>query len=201
MRNQFIIFSIVITAAVVGIYFIWPPVLWSLVLVIPILLQGYYDILQKKHTLRKNFPVLGIGRYLMEDLRPKIYQYFIESETDGAPINRMYRSIVYQRAKGALSTNPFGTKRNTYETGYEWANHSIMPIDHHELDPHPRITVGGPDCRQPYSASIYNVSAMSFGALSKNAISALNWGAKWATLLTTPEREASVPTIWNMAET
>ncbi|MFY0627192.1 MAG: FMN-binding glutamate synthase family protein [Reichenbachiella sp.] len=178
MRNQFIAFSIVSSAVVAGVYLIWPPVIWSLVLLVPIIFQGYYDIAQKKHTLRKNFPVLGIARYIMEDLRPKIYQYFIESETDGAPINRMYRSIVYQRAKGALSTNPFGTKRNAYETGYEWANHSIMPIDHHDLNPHPRITVGGSDCTKPYEASIYNVSAMSFGALSKNAILSLNWGAK-----------------------
>ena len=178
MRNQFILFSIVSLAIVTGIYFFWPPILWSFVLLGPILFQGFYDLFQKKHTLRRNFPVLGIGRYFMEDLRPKIYQYFIESETDGAPINRMYRSIVYQRAKGALSTNPFGTKLDVYQTGYEWANHSIMPIDHHDLDDHPRTTIGGPDCKQPYDSSIFNVSAMSFGALSKNAILALNWGAK-----------------------
>ena len=178
MRNQFIAFSIVSVLLVTVVYFIWPPIIWALIILVPILVQGYYDIFQTKHTLRKNFPVLGIGRYLMEDLRPKIYQYFIESETDGAPINRMFRSIIYQRAKGALSTNPFGTKLDVYETGYEWANHSIMPIDHHDLSSHPRTTVGGPDCQKPYDASIFNVSAMSFGALSKNAILALNWGAK-----------------------
>lgn len=178
MRNLFIAFSIISIGAIVGIYFYWPPILWAGIILVPILLQGLYDMVQTKHTLRKNFPVLGVGRYLMEDLRPKIYQYFIESETDGAPINRMYRSIVYQRAKGVLSTLPFGTKINTYETGYEWANHSMMPIDHHDLDSHPRITVGGADCKKTYNASIYNVSAMSFGALSKNAILALNQGAK-----------------------
>ena len=152
--------------------------LWAFVIVGPLILMGSYDILQKSHTLRRNFPLLGMGRYIMEDLRPKIYQYFIESEMDGTPVNRMNRSIIYQRAKKALDTNPFGTKLDVYEHGYEWANHSIHPLDHHEIDPHPRVLVGGPDCKQPYSASILNISAMSFGALSKNAILALNGGAK-----------------------
>ncbi|PIB34605.1 glutamate synthase [Reichenbachiella sp. 5M10] len=178
MRRQFIAFSILSLVAVgITYYLYWPPILWSLIVILPLILQGIYDLFQHKHTLRRNFPVLGVGRYLMEDLRPKIYQYFIESETDGTPINRMFRSIVYQRAKGALSTNPFGTKINVYQTGYEWANHSIMALNHEDLDPHPRTLVGGPDCKQPYSASIFNISAMSFGALSKNAILALNGGA------------------------
>lgn len=178
MRNQFIGLSIVscITLVVLSLY--WPWVWWSFALVTPIILMGISDIMDKKHTLRKNFPFLGMFRYIMEDLRPKIYQYFIESETDGAPINRMYRSIVYQRAKGALSTNPFGTKIDVYENGYEWANHSIHPIDHHQLDPHPRVLIGGSDCKQPYSSSIFNISAMSYGALSDRAIESLNGGAK-----------------------
>lgn len=178
MRNKFI-FGSILSLILVGItYLYWPPIIWSLIILLPLIVQGITDLFQRKHTLRRNFPVLGIGRYLMEDLRPKIYQYFIESETDGTPINRMFRSIVYQRAKGALSTNPFGTKMDVYRTGYEWANHSINALDAKELDPHPRTLVGGPDCKQPYSASIFNVSAMSFGALSKNAILALNGGAK-----------------------
>ncbi|MCV9386926.1 FMN-binding glutamate synthase family protein [Reichenbachiella ulvae] len=178
MRSKFIVGSILLLIGVGVTYLFWPPILWSLILIVPIIFQGVVDLLQKKHTLRRNFPVLGIGRYLMEDLRPKIYQYFIESETDGTPINRMFRSIVYQRAKGVLSTNPFGTKMDVYRTGYEWANHSIMALDAKDLDPHPRTLVGGPDCKRPYNASIFNVSAMSFGALSKNAILALNGGAK-----------------------
>lgn len=178
MRNQFVFFAFasIIGIAVLSLY--WEPAPWLFIPLGPILLQGIADMTQKSHTLRRNFPVLGIGRYWMEDLRPKIYQYFIESETDGTPINRMYRSIVYQRAKKALSTNPFGTKMDSYEVGYEWANHSIMPLDHHNLDPHPRVIIGGPSCKQPYKCSILNVSAMSFGALSKNAIRSLNGGAK-----------------------
>lgn len=178
MRNQFIFGSVLSLVIIGAMYLLWPPVLWVMVLIGPVILLGIYDLFQKKHTLRKNFPVLGIGRYLMEDLRPKIYQYFIESELDGSPINRMYRSIVYQRAKGALSTNPFGTKMDVYRTGYEWANHSMMPLDHHDLNAHPRVMVGGPDCKQPYDCSILNVSAMSFGALSDRAVLALNWGAQ-----------------------
>ncbi|MGL1888176.1 MAG: FMN-binding glutamate synthase family protein [Reichenbachiella sp.] len=178
MRNQFIYLSIFTLLGIAVCAIFWAPILWSLTIVAPLVILGFRDVFSHKHTLRKNFPVLGLLRYVMEELRPKIYQYFIESETDGTPINRMFRSIVYQRAKGVLSTTPFGTKMDVYRTGYEWANHSMMPLDHKDLDPHPRTLVGGPDCKQPYSASIYNVSAMSFGALSKNAILALNGGAK-----------------------
>lgn len=178
MKNQFIIYSIIITAAIAIASYFWPPILWSFAVVGPLILLGIYDLVQTSHTLRRNFPLLGIGRYVMEDLRPKIYQYFIESEMDGTPINRMFRSIVYQRAKKALDTNPFGTKLDVYQEGYEWANHSLHPIDHNELDAHPRIQIGGSDCSQSYSASILNISAMSFGALSKNAVLALNGGAR-----------------------
>ncbi|UXX77988.1 FMN-binding glutamate synthase family protein [Reichenbachiella carrageenanivorans] len=178
MRNQFIGLAIVTSLALIILSLYFPWVWWSFALVGPVIALGISDLLDKKHTLRNNFPVLGALRYVMEDLRPKIYQYFIESETDGAPINRMYRSIVYQRAKGALSTNPFGTKIDVYQDGYEWANHSMHPINHTELDEHPRVLIGGSDCKQPYSSSILNVSAMSYGALSNRAIEALNGGAK-----------------------
>jgi glutamate synthase domain-containing protein 2 len=114
----------------------------------------------------------------MEDLRPKIYQYFIESDTNGTPFNRMNRSVVYQRAKRVDDTRPFGTELDVYENGYEWLNHSISAIDHSKLNIAPRIVVGGPECKQPYSASVFNISAMSFGSLSENAILALNSGAK-----------------------
>ena len=114
----------------------------------------------------------------MEDLRPKVYQYFIESDLNGRPFNRLKRSIVYQRAKKVMDTNPFGTQLNVYEEGYEWLSHSIGAIDPHKLEFDQRILVGGPDCTQPYSASILNVSAMSFGSLSKNAVMAINGGAK-----------------------
>jgi len=178
MKNLFVVLSIICLIVIGSVAFYWLPILWVLIFVGPIIIQGTLDLMQKKQTIRRNFPVLGIARYWMEDLRPKIYQYFIESETDGTPINRMYRSIVYQRAKKALSTNPFGTKMDVYRVGYEWANHSLMPLGHEHLDMHPRVTIGGSACKQPYSCSILNVSAMSFGALSKNAIEALNGGAK-----------------------
>jgi glutamate synthase domain-containing protein 2 len=110
-------------------------------------------------------------------LRPFRAQYLLESETDGAPINRMFRAIVYQRAKGDLDSVPFGTKVDTYEDGYEWMGHSIAARNLQELDPDPRVRIGGADCAQPYSAALLNVSAMSFGALSSNAVRALNRGA------------------------
>jgi len=114
----------------------------------------------------------------MEDLRPKVYQYFVESDTDGAPFNRLNRSVIYQRAKKQDDTTPFGTQLNVYEAGYEWLSHSIAAIDHKQLDEDPRVLVGGPACTQPYRASVFNISAMSFGSLSENAILALNGGAK-----------------------
>lgn len=178
MRNIFVFTSIVLLAAIGIVYLYWPPILWSLLIIVPLIFVGISDMLQVKHTLRRNFPVAGWGRYFLEDLRPKIYQYFIESETEASPISRMYRSIVYQRAKKVLSTTPFGTKIDVYADGYEWANHSISPIDHTSLNDSPRVLVGGPDCKQPYNASILNVSAMSFGALSYRAILSLNGGAK-----------------------
>ncbi len=133
---------------------------------------------QTSHALMRTFPLLGRGRYWMEWLRPKIYQYFVESDIDGRPFNRTERSIVYQRAKKEVDTTPFGTQLNVYEEGYEWMNHSIAARDFSELNQDPRVLVGGPDCKQPYSASIFNVSAMSFGSLSTNAVLALNAGAK-----------------------
>ena len=134
-------------------------------------------MVQRKHAIMRNFPVLGRGRYLMEEWRPKLYQYFIESDTNGTPINRVNRSVVYQRAKRVLDTSPFGTQADVYSEGYEWMNHSIGALDARDLDTHPRVDIGGPDCAQPYSASILNVSAMSFGSISKTAIEALNGGA------------------------
>ena len=143
------------------------------------MLLGFYDINQKKHALLINFPVFGWGRYLMEVLRPKIYQYFVESDIDGRPISRIHRSLVYQRAKGEIATTPFGTQLNVESVGYEWMNHSISARDMKDLSSDLRTTIGGPDCDQKYNASILNISAMSFGSLSKNAIEALNKGAKF----------------------
>jgi len=179
MRNEFIGFTFFSLLAI-GLlhYFVWPNAIWLLTFLLPLLILGWYDMLQSKHAIMRNFPILGRGRYVMEELRPKLYQYFIESDTNGAPINRIHRSIVYQRAKKERSTTPFGTLLGVYDEGYEWMNHSIGALDAHEMIQHPRVTIGGSECTQKYSCSIYNVSAMSFGSLSSAAIEALNGGAK-----------------------
>ncbi len=179
MRNEFVAFAILSTILVSGIaYYIWPPMWWTFVVLAPLLLLGFYDMFQYRHAIMRNYPILGRGRYIFEELRPKIYQYFIESETDGMPISRIYRSVVYQRAKDVQDTAPFGTQLDVYEEGYEWLNHSIGSLDPTALNQDPRVIIGGPGCKLPYRASLLNVSAMSFGSLSKNAILALNGGAK-----------------------
>ncbi len=180
MRNEFMVFSVVslVGTALLG-YFINPGLWWLMVLFLPLVVIGYYDMFQAKHAIMRNFPILGRGRYLMEDMRPKLYQYFIESDTNGRPISRIFRAIVYQRAKHQRDTTPFGTQLDVYAEGYEWMNHSISAKDAHSLEiQNPRTIVGSPDCKQPYAASIFNVSAMSFGSLSSAAIEALNGGAK-----------------------
>jgi glutamate synthase domain-containing protein 2 len=138
-------------------------------------LLGVHDIRQERHSILRNYPVAGHLRYIFEEVRPEFRQYFFESETDGVPFTRDQRAIVYQRAKMQLQTRPFGTQLDVYRPSYEWITHSIAPTPH-AREPF-RVTIGGPDCTQPYAASIYNISAMSFGALSANAIRALNKGA------------------------
>jgi glutamate synthase domain-containing protein 2 len=146
------------------------------VLEIPIFLLGIRDTFQKKHTILRNYPVLGHFRYLLEEIRPEIQQYFIERFNDGTPFSREQRSVVYQRAKGQIDTSAFGTQHNLYSSGVEWLEHSIITT--HMKENEDRIMVGGSECTQPYNCSRLNVSAMSYGSLSKNAIMALNWGAK-----------------------
>ena len=176
MRKLFIIYSLmaVLLIGLIAAYF--PAILWSLLLVGPLILLGLYDYFQKEHAILRNFPLIGHFRYLFEAIRPEISQYFIETESSGRPFSRDQRSVVYQRAKKVLDTVPFGTIRDVYEVGYEWVNHSLQPV--HLVLRDLRIKVGGPDCKQPYSASLLNISAMSFGSLSKNAIEALSKGAK-----------------------
>jgi glutamate synthase domain-containing protein 2 len=137
---------------------------------------GIRDVRQQKRAILRNYPISGHARYLMEELRPKIRQYFFEGEKDGRPFPRDKRSLVYQRAKGQLDKRPFGTEFDVYEPNFEWISHSMSPTDvtGHDF----RVTIGGQDCRQPYSSSVLNISAMSFGSLSANAILALNKGAK-----------------------
>jgi glutamate synthase domain-containing protein 2 len=137
---------------------------------------GIWDILQTKHSLRRNYPILANIRFGLEKIRPEIRQYFLESDTDGTPYNRSKRAVAYQRSKGALDKRPFGTQQNIYGDNFEWINHSITPV--HIEDHDFRVKVGDTECRQPYALSLFNISAMSFGALSANAIRALNKGAK-----------------------
>ena len=139
-------------------------------------LLGVRDVLQTHHSVLRNYPVIGHLRWFFEEIRPEIRQYLLESDHDEEPFSREQRSIIYQRAKGQEDKRPFGTRQHVYEAGYSWLTHSIAA--QHIDDADFRITIGGPDCKQPYNASIYNISAMSFGALSANAISALNQGAK-----------------------
>lgn len=178
VRATFIIISIILltTIAIIAQYYL--PILWSLVVVGPIVIIGYADIIQKRHTIKKNFPVIGHFRYMLEAIRPEIMQYFVETDTQGAPINRQFRSLIYRRAKKVNDTIPFGTQLDVYEAGYEWLDHSMYATLDGELDKDPRVMVGGPDCTKPYYASILNISAMSYGSLSKNAILAMNGGAK-----------------------
>ena len=178
MPTRFPLFACSTLLVIALITPLWPSILWLLLVAIPLILVGLYDLFQSRHSLRRNFPLFGRGRWFMEWLRPYIRQYLVESDTDGMPISRMFRSIVYQRAKGAQETVPFGTRMDTYKNGYEWMGHSLAAIDAEEVEHELRVTIGGPQCRQPYPASILNISAMSFGALSRNAILALNRGAK-----------------------
>ncbi len=136
---------------------------------------GVGDLTQTKRSILRNYPILGHLRFFFELIRPEIRQYFLEDDKDETPFSRNQRSIVYQRAKQQLDKRPFGTQMDVYQAGYEWVNHSIAPakVQHHDF----RITIGAGGA-QPYSASIFNISAMSFGALSANAIRALNRGAK-----------------------
>lgn len=135
-----------------------------------------HDLLQKKHSVLRNYPVIGHMRYALEALRPELQQYFIERNWDGRPYNRDVRSVIYERAKGIHGELSFGTERDVNQTGYEHLVHSSMPLD--PLDEAPRVRIGGPDRSRPYDMSLLNVSAMSFGALSANAILALNEGAR-----------------------
>jgi len=176
MRNIFIGFCLAILILNGVGYFYFPWILYSLIFFGPIIIVGTHDLFQTRHTILRNFPILGHFRYLFEAIRPEINQYFVESNSDGVPFSREQRSIVYQRAKKVLDTLPFGTQKNVYQAGYEWVNHSLRPIECESKDL--RVLIGGPACKKPYSASILNIGAMSYGSLSKTAIAALNLGAK-----------------------
>ncbi|MCK1408797.1 FMN-binding glutamate synthase family protein [Bradyrhizobium sp. 76] len=179
---RFIVLTIcaVVTALLTGIGFADGKIFD--ILLIPILIfgaltaLGVRDLMQKGHAVLRNYPISAHIRFLLEEIRPEMRQYFFESEKDGMPFSRDIRAVVYQRAKMQLDKRPFGTQEDVYRQGYEWMHHSVSPKTHAEEKF--RVTIGGPDCAKPYSASVFNISAMSFGALSPNAVRALNAGAR-----------------------
>lgn len=176
-REKFIIgITTVIVFTIIANYYL-PQSWWLWIIILPLFVLGLYDMIQTKHSIKRNFPLIGRLRYLLEDIRPELMQYFVETDTEGRPINRLDRSVIYQRAKNETDTTPFGTKLDVYGEGYEWMSHSIFPLNHMKSE-EPRVMIGGKDCCQPYDASILNISAMSFGSLSQNAVMAMNKGAK-----------------------
>lgn len=175
IRNAALVICVVLMlVSLVGLAF---SLLWLLGVIVfgALSLLGLHDIRQRRRTVSRNYPILAHFRYVLESIGPEIRQYFIQSDLDERPFSREQRSVIYQRAKNAIDKKPFGSLLNMYQPGHEWINHSLQPcsIDDHDF----RIQVGGSRCRQPYSASIFNISAMSFGSLSANAIEALNAGA------------------------
>jgi len=149
---------------------------WLLLIILPLALLGVWDIFQTKHNLLRNYPLLAHLRWVFEGIRPEIRQYLVESDTEAIPFNREQRALVYERAKDTVDVHPFGTDLDVYSEKYAWLNHSVVPT--RKLDSCFCVKIGGEQCNKPYSASVYNISAMSFGALSANAIRALNKGAK-----------------------
>lgn len=148
---------------------------WLLLIPFPLLIIALYHSFQTSHAILRNYPLVGYFRYFFESIRPELRQYFWESDTDGRPFNRRQRSLVYQRAKNQRETVAFGMQSDPQAVGNEWAAHSIFPV--HIEDHNLRTMVGNSQCKQPYSLSVFNISAMSYGALSRTAITALNKGA------------------------
>jgi glutamate synthase domain-containing protein 2 len=172
--------SFLVTVVCAFLAWAWPDGRWLSLglgaLCLGLLALGLRDLIQPRHAILRNYPITAHLRFLLENIRPEMRQYFFEGEKDGTPFARDKRAIVYQRAKQALDKRPFGTQYNVYEEQYEWLHHSIMPKASAPLE-QLRVVIGG-DTKQPYSASLLNISAMSFGALSANAVLALNKGAK-----------------------
>lgn len=176
MGNKFYSGLLILAIVIAPLFGIINSLVWLAIFAIPFIILYLYDRNQKKHSILRNFPVIGRVRYIMEFFRPEIQQYFIADDKSEKPFDRETRSIIYQRAKGVRDTVPFGTERDILASNYEWILHSLHPVHPSEVEP--RVIFGGPDCKKPYSASRLNISAMSFGALSPNAILALNKGAK-----------------------
>ena len=176
--SRYLPFGICLAVFALSLAMLWDGYIWRWLAAVSGCLSviGVVDMLQTRHTLRRNFPLSGHIRTFFEYFRPMLRQYVVESDNEEVPFSHAQRSIAYQRAKNVLDKRPFGTELDLYATQYEWINHSLAParIDSADF----RIAIGGPQCTQPYSASVFNISAMSFGALSANAIRALNEGAR-----------------------
>ncbi|MBV1862197.1 MAG: FMN-binding glutamate synthase family protein, partial [Nannocystaceae bacterium] len=172
----FVVLAVMVVAAVGMSVVAWPVSVLLGAVALAFGAMGLADISQQSHTILRNFPVLGRLRYFFESVRPELRQYFVESDQEENPYSREKRSIIYQRAKNVLATTPFGTRADVYSTGYTWIAHSMVPK--HPEPSAGRILVGEKRCKHPYDASIFNISAMSYGSLSSNAVLALNTGAK-----------------------
>ena len=198
------IFTVLAALALKGMPY-FPKLQWTVFLIfVGLTLVGIRDVIQTRHAILRNYPIIGHLRFFFEKIRPEMRQYFFEGDTDGRPFPRERRAIVYQRAKRELDKKPFGTQGDVYAEGHEWMLHSIAPAPvTKELF---RVMIGGPHCTQPYSASVLNISAMSYGALSANAIRALNLGAQMGSFahdtgegsVSPYHREAGGDLIWEI---
>jgi glutamate synthase domain-containing protein 2 len=182
LKLRYILLSTALAGFAGSAVLVWHYDDYATLFAIPLVFFGFFsllglrDLFQPRHAILRNYPITAHLRFLFEKIRPEMRQYFFEDDKDGLPFPRDKRAIVYQRAKGALDKRPFGTQYDVYQSHYEWLHHSMAP----KAPPSEpfRITIGGPDCSQPYSASVFNISAMSYGSLSANAVRALNKGAK-----------------------
>lgn len=181
MRVKLAVVSVPVLLTLATAAAVWAAVAVSVWWVVAVVLVGVpalvaiYDVVQRRHAVLRNYPVLGHLRYLLETIRPEMQQYFIERDYDGRPFDRDTRTVVYEQAKGIHEETSFGTELDVMSPGYEFVEQATVPNTPDEEQP--RVRVGGPDCAQPYDMAMLNVSAMSFGSLSANAIRAMNAGA------------------------
>ncbi len=180
LRYLLVTIAVLGTATLAAAAWVFPG--WDLFIIPPLVVTGFFaalgirDLLQTRHAILRNYPIIAHLRFIFEKIRPEMRQYFFETDQDGMPFGRDKRAIVYQRAKGELDKRPFGTQYDVYQTQFEWLHHSMAP---RPVASEPfRVTIGSAECSQPYSASVFNISAMSYGSLSANAVRALNKGAK-----------------------
>jgi glutamate synthase domain-containing protein 2 len=179
LLSRYFVFQLTVALAALAVWlgFSIGPLWWTpLVVLGPLVLVGMHDLIQTRHAILRNYPVIGHIRFMLEAIRPELRQYLIEDERDPVPFSREHRALVYRRAKGVQDSQPLGTVKDVNAVGYGWISHSIRPVTITDSDF--RLTIGGPACRRPYEASVLNISGTSFGAMGANAIMAFNKGAK-----------------------